>query len=112
MTTSGFGFLKQLALSTATSIRGIAASGLQAVKQQKDYFTGETTQQSGAQAGQMSEAKIREKIASQNENEIFDGLRALLNVSVIQSINRTDAFGGQGDIIMVSRCCHMPSQAI
>ena len=49
----------------------------------------------------MSEAKIREKIASQNDNEIFDGLRAILNVSVIWSINRTDAFGGQGDSTVV-----------
>lgn len=42
----------------------------------------------------MSEAKIREKIASQNNNEIFDGLRAILNVSVLWSINQIDAFGG------------------
>jgi hypothetical protein len=42
----------------------------------------------------MSETKIREKIASQNDNEIFDGLRAILNVSMIESINRIDTFGG------------------
>ncbi len=57
----------------------------------------------------MSEAKIREKIASQNDNEIFDGLRAILNVSVIWSINRIDAFGGKGDSTVVSRYRHMPT---
>lgn len=60
----------------------------------------------------MSEAKIREKIASQNDNEIFDGLRAILYVSVIWSINRTDAFGGKGNRSVVPRYRYMPAQAV
>jgi hypothetical protein len=60
----------------------------------------------------MSETKIREKIASQNDNEIFDGLRAILNVRMIESINRIDTFGRKGDISLVPRYRHMPAQAI
>ena len=73
----GFGFLKTLASTAASSLRDIAASGLQVVKQQKDYFTGEASTQAN---GGLTEANIREKLASQNEIEVFEGLKAIMGV--------------------------------
>jgi hypothetical protein len=74
-----FSYFKALATQAASSLKDLAVSSIQNINsRQRDYFALST-----ADHPELSDTKIREKLASSHDSEVSEGLRAILQVCLV-----------------------------